>query len=182
MKIFSIDLAIHQTGIAVFEVKDDFLTSPPALPKLLYTATKKETLGSAYKVLDLVQLRKMESTNGFLWWLKNECNMKQDIILVEWNPSSLSHLLEKFTISVVSYLCGLGYHVIPIQANRWMTIADALYVIKRNKYEDTREGNKKWISDLATNFFPTFHFSTQDEKDATVMGVTFCNLPARFWM
>ena len=180
MKIISIDLAIHQTGIAVFEAKDDFLTSP-AVPKLLYTATKKETLGSAYKILDLLQLRKMEVTNGFLYWLKNEYK-EGDIILVEWNPSSLSHLLEKFTISVVSYLWGLGYHVIPIQANRWMNIANAIYVIKRDKYGDGREENKKWISDLATTFFPAWHFATQDEKDATIMGLTFCNLPARFWV
>ena len=179
--IVSIDLAIHQSGVAVFAVKDDFLTVF-SMPKMEFTTTIKDTYGSKYKILDHTQFRKLEA-NGFFKYLEDLKKMfeaNEIIWLVEWNPCELSQLLEKFTISVVSYLWGKGYNVIPIQANRWFDVADKTYALKRDKYPSTREGNKKWIADVCAVFWPRYTFKSQDEEDASLMALTFLNNPARF--
>ena len=156
--LISIDLAIRQTGIAYLDVNGN----------LIKAITIPHTLAMNYKVLDLEELASMASPIGFGQYIE-----KGTPIVVEWNTSSLSHLLEKFTISVVSYWYGLGYTVIPIQANHWMKIADRVYAIKRNKYPPGRENNKKWVKDLATKFWPNHEFHSQDEMDASVMGLTY---------
>lgn len=178
MKIISIDLAIHQTGVSILTVPPSGVPGPKLT--LQGTITFKETLGSKYKVLDWLQLHKMEQPGGFLNWLYRMYEVG-DIILIEWNPSSLSHLLEKFTIEVVSYLWGKGYKVVPMQANRWMNVADDYFAIKRSKYPNDRNGNKKWISDLAISQLVGVHqYGSQDEMDATVMGITYFYNPQRF--
>lgn len=179
--IVSIDLAIHQTGVAVFAVKDDFLTVF-SMPHMEFTKTIKDTYGAKYKILDHTQFMKLEK-DGFFKYLADLRIMfatNEIIWLIEWNPSELSHLLEKFTISVVSYLWGKGYNVIPIQANRWFDVADKTYALKRDKYPSTRAGNKMWIADVCHVFWPKYQFQSQDEEDASLMALTFLNNPTRF--
>lgn len=158
--LISIDLAIRQTGIAYFD----------ATGHLVNTVTIPKTLGTRYKVLDLVELASMSSPIGFGKYLE-----KGVPIIVEWNTSALSHLLEKFTISAISYWYGLGYDVIPVQANHWIKVADRVYAVKRNKYPPGRENNKRWIHELASRFWPKWEFKSQDEMDAAVMGITYLN-------
>jgi hypothetical protein len=62
-----------------------------------------------------------------------------------------------------------------------MNVADDYFAIKRNKYPNDRNGNKKWISDLAiSQLVGTHQYGSQDEMDATVMGITYFYNPQRF--
>lgn len=177
MKILSIDLAIKQSGFAYYDTNT----------KELITWTIKETLGSKYKVLDLKQMRECwNNINASIRKFTTFPIYYIEKIIIEWNSMSLSHLLEKFSISFISYGAyqilndDFSSRIQPIQANRWMKVANDIFSIKRNKYDKGKEGNKKWISDIATHLQPSHKFNSQDEKDAYVMLITYLEKQNRF--
>lgn len=164
-KLISIDLAIRQTGIAVFTDRH-----------LDLTATIKQTLGKVYSPLDVQQLKiAFMNVDGLGKYLDKNAR-----ILIEYNTINNSQKLTDFALEVKGYLLGQGYDVIMINANHWMRLADKWLALKRNNYPSGRENNKIWIRALADHIFPDHKFNSQDEMDATIMGATYLVSPSSF--
>ena len=165
VNLISVDLAMHQTGLAFFDGKS-----------LINTNTMKDTIKGKYQELNIEQLEGLKDTLlSFISPYK-----EQATILLEWTPEDINKRLERYQISVISYLAGLGYKVIPINANRWLRILDDLVPIKRDSYKAGREGNKEWLVALTKHIFKTYQFQSQDEIDATMMGLTYEYRKERF--
>lgn len=165
-KLISVDLAIRQTGIAVFDG-----------PHLVYTATIEKTLGSVYKPLDCYQLEDgLYKEGGLMSYLD-----KDAVILIEFNEMTKGKpSLIEFALEVKGYLIGKGYHVIMINANHWMKVADRMLAIKRRTCPAGREYNKLWIKKECEHIYPKFPFKTQDEMDAALMGAIYLVSPTSF--
>lgn len=164
-KLISVDLAIRQTGIAVFT--DTHLD---------YTATIPETLGAIYKPLDMHQLEDgLEADRGLMSFLD-----KNATIIIEYNTHVRSPKLLQFVLEVKGYLIGKGYHPILINSNHWMALADKFFAIKRHSFPSGRDYNKLWIKKIADHIIPKYPFKSQDEIDATVMGMVYLSHPTAF--
>lgn len=101
-KLISIDLAIRQTGIAIFTDRH-----------LDLTATIKQTLGKVYSPLDVQQLKiAFMNVDGLGKYLDKNAR-----ILIEYNTINNSQKLTDFALEVKGYLLGQGYDVIMINAN-----------------------------------------------------------------
>ena len=164
-KLVSIDLAIRQTGIAVFTNRH-----------LDLTATIPQTLGKKYNPLDVQELKvAFLQPEGLSKYLDKKAR-----IIIEYNTIINSHKLTDFALEVKGYLLGQGYDVVMINANHWMKAADKWLAIKRNTYPSGREHNKEWIKALVDHIFPNHKFMSQDEMDAALMGATYLVLPSAF--
>ena len=164
-KLISIDLAIRQTGIAVFTGRH-----------LDATATIEHTLGALYNPIDVVSLKKAFSdANGIGKYLNKDAR-----IIIEFNTQVRSTKLLMFAVEVKGYLLGQGYDVLMLNANHWMSIADRMLALKRNHWASGRENNKLWLKALSEHLFPNWKFNSQDEIDATIMGVAYMVSPSSF--
>ena len=165
MKLISVDLAIRQTGIAVFTNQH-----------LDYTATIPDTLGQTYKPLDCYELEDgLNKENGLMSYLSKDAT-----IIIEYNTNIRSPKLLEFVLEVKGYLIGKDYHIIMINSTHWMSIADKYFAVKRRTFPTGREYNKMWIKKLADHMRPKYPFKSQDEIDATVMGLAYLSKPTAF--
>ena len=160
VNLISVDLAMHQTGLAFFHDTE-----------LINTQTLEETIKGKYQELNIEQLEELKGT--LLPFLSDY--KEQALVLVEWTPQDINKRLEKYQISVISYLAGLGYKVLPINADRWLRILNNMVPIKRDKYPAGRQGNKDWLVALTKHIgaLKEYAFKSQDEIDATMMGLTY---------
>ena len=174
MKYVSIDLSQRSTGIT--------LTNETG--ELLSTFTIKNLLETKYKEADINQIKQAveKLRQELITHLTKESMDLSWTLLIEYNINPLNVKFEKFSLSFIFYLCNLykNVKIIPIQASRWMTIANNIFSIKRDKYPKTKEGNKKWISDIVKHLAPNHKFNTQDEKDSYLMLKTFLEKKDRF--
>lgn len=175
MLYVSIDLSQRSTGITICKEEGDILS----------TFTIKDLIENKYREGDIEQIRQAayKLTNSIF----EEATLKSFdfnfTFLIEYNINPMNVRFEKFSLSLIFYFAAINNAVgntIPIQANRWMSIADSLFRIKRDKYDNNKAGNKKWISDLCKHLAPNHKFKTQDEKDSFLMLKTYLEKPNRF--
>lgn len=174
MIYISIDLSQKSTGVALTNGN----------PSHLWHFTIKDLLETKYKECDLEQIKlaleKLEKSLERDW----QPYFYNYTILIEYNVNPMNVRFEKFSLSFIFYMFAKwnlkNIKIIPIQASRWMKVANETFSIKRNKYPNNKEGNKKWISDLCKHLAPNITFDTQDEKDAFLMLKTYLEKPNRF--
>ena len=168
MKLISLDLAVHQTGIAIFDDR-----------KLVGTYTLKHTLKGTYNPMDCDQLldelvNREPKSEGLLNLLP-----KDAYIIIEYNTELQALHLVEFDLELKGLLIGLGYHILLINTNHWMRVASN-YAIRRDEFPPGRDGNKAWIAELCKFLYPNHEFKSQDELDATLMGAVFLSFPSQF--
>ena len=163
--LVAIDLAMHQTGIAVFESEPgdtlhwklkDTLTI-----KDLLNGEKYEEGSSRQLILALKTIIGKYHTLDYADW-----------IWVEYNPQDINKALEKFQLSVGAMLVQYKSSTEFVCANHWLAVANHLAPVKRSSFPEGRAGNKKWIAECCKKLFPDYEFGSQDEMDATLMGWT----------
>lgn len=162
--LIAIDLAMHQTGIAVFRSTNDELTQW----ELKETITIKDVInGEKFQEGDVRQL-----VLGFNNIIQAYPVQYSDIVWVEYNPEDINKALEKFQLCIGSMILQYKSATELVNANHWMAVANKYCDYKRKTFPAGREGNKKWILANCTKLFPDHHFASQDEADASFMGWT----------
>ena len=163
--LIAIDLAMHQTGITVFESTNDELTQW----KIHTTITIKDLLnGEKFQEGSTRQLGLAFETLMEAYHAMNYC----DIIWVEYNGEEINKSLEKFQLCIGSMLFSYKSATEFVNATHWMALADKYAPEHRKTFPAGREGNKKWIRANCLKLFPDYKFNSQDEMDSTLMGWT----------
>lgn len=174
MMYISIDLSQRSTGVTIYDNKDN----------VYGTFTITNLLETKYKECDIEQIKL--AVNKLLIEIMNKLSIEFErsllTIIIEYNVNPMNVRFEKFSLSFIFYLASFldKFKIVPIQASRWMKVANEIFSIKRDKYANNKEGNKKWISDLCKHLLPNHNFKTQDEKDSFLMLKTYLEKPNRF--
>ena len=159
MRLLSIDLSTKQVGFALLENTHlkDAKTIKSICDDNIYQIGNQTAIIHAYFNIKRI----------FEEW-------KCDGMIIEWAIITTTPKYVAFC-QVIMSLLEMKYpgKVTPINEAKWLAEANKTFSIKRNQFQDGRKGNKEWIATLAKHYEPEFKFTSQDEKDAFVMGLTF---------
>lgn len=165
MRYISIDLAIRQTGIVVY---DD-------ITKLYHTFTIKRIDKFNVANIEFVKewIREFERVSINTYTIADS----EDILLIEYTPfTKFSTKLLCFASAIIHTLSA-RYKVIPMNSTKWEKLADTLFPYKKKDFTTT----KKWITANVQHLKPkNLDLSNQDLRDAYLMLLTYLEKPNRF--
>lgn len=159
MRLLSIDLSTKQVGFALLENTHlkDTRTIKSICDNNIYQIGNQTAIIHAYFNIKGI----------YEEW-------KCDGMIIEWAMIKTTPKYVAFCQAIMSLL-EMKYpgKVTPVNEAKWLAEANKTFSIKRNQFQDGRTGNKTWIAALAKHYEPNFKFTSQDEKDAFVMGLTY---------
>lgn len=165
MKILSIDLSTKQTGLAVLD-DEGKIESSRTIPQICG--------GLVYQIGDTQAIK--NAVANILPYINGA-----DLILIEEAVIKIIPKYIAFCEAVINRLEQvLPNKVKGINAARWLRLAQKTFNIKRKSFPKGRAGDKEWLAAIADTNTPQYTFTSQDEKDAYVMGLTYLYNKERF--